>query len=134
MHPMGHRTLRARGGHPALACLLTSVLLLGAGGCGEGSEAPEPEVQGVGEVKAGSVAPLAQCRDWNGGTREEKLATIDEIRSQINLEDGTVEAPALSDEEAYELFEDACRPAFAEGFRLYKLYARAAAFNPLLDY
>jgi hypothetical protein len=56
------------------------------------------------------------------------------VRSQINLEDGTVEAPALSDEEAHELFQDACRPAFAEGFRLYKLYARAAAFNPLLDY
>jgi hypothetical protein len=116
----------------ALAC--GALAAAGCGGQSEATEATEPAARGVGEVKAGSVAPLAQCRDWNAGTREERLATIEDVRSQINLEDGTVEAPALSDEEAYDLFEDACRPAFAEGFRLYKLYARAAAFNPLLDY
>jgi hypothetical protein len=112
----------------ALICALSIAL----GGCGDETDTTESEVQGVGELKAGSVAPLAQCRDWNRGTRAEKLATIADVRSQINLEDAPVEAPPLTDEEAYGLFEDACRPAFAAGFRLYKLYARAAAFSPLL--
>jgi hypothetical protein len=105
--------------------------LLAAGGCGDDADAVEEEVQGVGEVKVGSVASLAQCRDWNGGTEEEKIATIEDIREQINLEDAPVEAPALDNERAYELFEDACEPVYAESFRLYKLYAQAAAFSPL---
>ena len=85
----------------------------------------------MGEVKVGSVASLAQCRDWNRGTEEEKLATIEDIRAQINLEEGTVETPPLSDEEAFEVFDNACAAEFADSFRLYKLYANAASFAPL---
>jgi hypothetical protein len=106
-------------------------LTAGATACGEES-ADQEKVQGVGPVKAGSVAAGAQCRHWNRGTEEEKLATIEDIRSQINLESGTVETAALTDEQAYELFEHACAESFAAGFKLYKLYAQRAGFQPLL--
>lgn len=105
--------------------------LLAAGGCGE--DGPDPEVKGVGQVSAGSVAPLAQCRDWQTGTEEERQATIDDIRDQLNPEDSPVQTNELSDERAYEVFENGCAPHGAETVRLYLLYARAAAFEPLLE-
>jgi hypothetical protein len=115
----------------SLAAVALALTLLSA--CGDDADAGEEKVQGVGEVLVGSVAPLAQCRDWNAGDEEQRIATIEDIRSQINLEDAPVQAPALSNERAAELFDDACKPTYAAGFRLYKLYARAAAFSPLED-
>jgi hypothetical protein len=105
-------------------------LAASAAACGEES-ADQDETQGVGPVKAGSVAAGAQCRHWNRGTEEEKLVTIEDIRSQINLESGTVETAGLTDDQAYELFEHACAEDFAAGLKLYKLYVQRAAFQPL---
>lgn len=119
----------ARRASRALAIALAALAL---GACGEESDA-ESETQGVGEVQIGSVAPLAQCRDWNRGSRAEKLATIEDIREQVNLQDAPVETPPLTDEQAYRVFENACEARFAASFRLYKLYARAAAFEPLVQ-
>ncbi len=85
----------------------------------------------LGQVTAGSVAQLAQCSDWKDGTRAQRLATIADIRAQVNLRDGTVQIPALSDERAYRLFQSACSNDFAASFRLYKLYARATGFSYL---
>jgi hypothetical protein len=85
----------------------------------------------VGEVTAGSVARLATCRDWNAGTSEQKLATVADVRAQLNPDDPGLRAPKLTDEEALTAFESACAPPWAQGFRLYKLYARAVSFVPL---
>ena len=112
-----------------LATAGAAVALSGCGGTGAGETAP---IQGVGQDKAGSVAPLAQCRDWVGGTPAEQLATIEDIRSQINLEGGTVQAPPLSDEEAQGVFDRACSNEFAQTLRLYVVYSRAAGFAPLM--
>jgi len=84
--------------------------------------------QPVGEMTAGSVASLVECRDWNGADEEQKLATIADVRAQLNPEDTGIEAPELTDEEAAKLFDSSCKPAYAAGFRLYKLYAQAAGF------
>lgn len=89
------------------------------------------EAQPLGEILAGSVAPLVQCKDWVGGERIRKLATIDDIRNQVSRRDTGVETPALSDEEALGLFDRACSNSYAKSFRLYVLYARAAGFAPL---
>jgi hypothetical protein len=113
----------------ASSLVIAAVLALGA--CGGDSEPDEPAAEPVGEEIGGSVAPLAQCRDWNGATEAEKLATIEEIRRQVNLEGSGVEAPALSDAEAMSVFDNACAERFAAGFRLYVLYSRAAGFAPL---
>jgi hypothetical protein len=102
-------------------------------GCGNTDEATTTEpVQGVGGVRVGSVSYLAQCRDWVAGTEEQRLATIADIRGQINTGDPGVENPTLSDDEASELFDNACSHDYAAGFRLYKLYFRASAYEPLV--
>ena len=85
----------------------------------------------VGENLAGSVAPLVECRDWNGANDEQKLATIEDVRSQVDRPDSGIRVPSLTDEEAIMVFDNACEPVWAQGFRLYKLYARAVAFAPL---
>jgi hypothetical protein len=110
--------------------LLAAAVAASLAGCGNTDETTT--AQPLGEVRVGSVAPLAQCRDWLAGDEAERLATIDEIRNQINTGDPGVENATLSDEQAYDVFEGACRHEFAAGFRLYKLYFRAAAFEPVL--
>ncbi len=110
---------------PALLTLCALVLV----SCGGDSDpAEQPEASALGEVRVGSVAQLAQCRDWSSGTREEQLATIGDIRAQINLQDSNVKTPELSDEVAYEVLDNTCSNDFADGFRLYKIYARATGF------
>jgi len=108
------------------------LLVVGCGGSGDGDAGrSEREVKPLGELLAGSVAHLAQCKDWVGGPRDRKLATIEDIRAQVNRRDTGIEAPPLSDEEALGLFDRACSNSYARSFRLYALYARAAAFAPL---
>lgn len=113
----------------SVALVLLAGLAGGAAGCG--GDAAESEVQGVGPVRAGSVAALAECRDWNAGTVEEKLATIEDIRGQVHPEEGTVKTPPLTDEQAYDLFEQACKESYAASLQLYRLYVQRAAVQPL---
>ena len=133
---------RASEARPATRILLVggAAALLLIGGCGSqsdkqpaaaGKDRPASE-KALGEDTAGSVAQLAQCRDWNRGDRANKLATIEDIRSQVNRPDSGFNAPPLSDDEAMELFDKACEPSYAQGFRLYILYARGAATAPLV--
>jgi hypothetical protein len=77
------------------------------------------------------VAQFVSCADWNGATRNQKLATIADVRSQVSRDEPGVEAPALTDDEAMRVFDDACGPDWAGGFRLYKIYAKAVGFAPL---
>jgi hypothetical protein len=44
-----------------------------------------------------------------------------------------VRTPELDDEQAYELFENACAQNNSASFRLYVIYSRAAAFSSLMD-
>jgi hypothetical protein len=124
-----HRALARRGA----AAATVVVLSLGAVACGddENGARGDRDVKPLGETLAGSVAPLAQCKDWVGGSRERKLATIDDIRAQVSRRDTGIRSPALTDEEALGLFDRACSNRFARSFRLYVLYARAAGFIPL---
>lgn len=132
----------SRRARAAALALVVIAALAAAGGCGsDGGEATgEPggdeviDISGteaVGEETAGSVAQLVECRDWNGATTEQKLATIEDVRSQVSREDTGISAPALTDAEALEIFDGSCEPSWAQGFRLYKIYARAASFAPL---
>jgi hypothetical protein len=113
-----------------LALVLIAATLAGCGGDAAGDD---PPVQGVGDQVGGSVAALAQCRDWNAGTEAEKQATIADIRSSLTPQSQEESGTSLSDERAYELFEHSCTEEWAQGFELYKLYARAAAFAPLAE-
>lgn len=129
------RSTSALTGRPSARAALAVALVAAAaaGGCGSDDGAPTATAAAVGQELGGSVAPLAQCRDWVEATEEEKLATIADIRSQVNREDLGVEASELTDDEAMEVFENGCDEVRALGFRLHVMYARAAAFKPLQD-
>lgn len=114
----------------ALVVAAGAIVAISASGS-DGSK-PEAPVYGVGQVRGTSVAALAQCSDWNEGTEAEKQATIDDIYDQMNQENSGGPTPDLPDDEAYALFERSCAPPYAAGFRLYKLFIRAAAFANLL--
>ncbi len=114
------------------AALLAALLLVSCGG--DSSDEPAAKkAKPVGEMLVGSVAAMAQCRDWNAGNRDERIATIDDIREQVNLKDGTVETPALTDKQAYRVLDGICSRPYAGTFRLYKLYARADSFAPFAE-
>jgi hypothetical protein len=114
----------------AAALGLAALLALAAGGS---DDKPASEAKPVGQVLVGSVAQMATCSDWSGGTREQRVATIHDIRQQINLKDSAVQTPEMSDDTAYDVLDNLCGRNFAGSFRLYKLYARAASFAPLAE-
>ncbi len=87
----------------------------------------------MGNELGGSVAPLAQCSDWLQATEAERVATVEDIRSQVNREDAGVTSSALTNEEATEVFDNGCDVPYAQGFRLHVMYARAASVKPLQD-
>jgi hypothetical protein len=113
------------------AAVVALTVALALASCG--SDSRSADIKPVGEMLAGSVAPMATCSDWSAGTRDERLATIHDIRQQINLKDSAVQTPDLPDRAAYRIFRQTCRRSFAAGFRLYKLYARAASFAEFDD-
>jgi hypothetical protein len=76
---------------------------------------------------------LADCTDWRRADVGQRLGTVHELR---DFAGGPVGSPAghgnvLDDKRAYELFQSYCARYFARGFKLYKLYTRAAAFSPI---
>ena len=108
--------------------MLAAALLAGCGG-----SSSEEEVAGQLGPKLGAEVRLADCEDWKGGDVNERLGTIREIRNFAGGPVGTGggRGATLEDEEAYQLFESYCEEEFARGFKLYKLYTRAAAFSGL---
>jgi hypothetical protein len=108
------------------------LLLACAAGCGnEASTEGVESVQGVGEQRGGSSAALAQCSDWRKGSVAERQQTIVDLRDQLTAQSSETAESDLSDEDAYDLFERVCAQEYAVGFRLYKVYGQAAAFEPL---
>ena len=94
-----------------------------------GSDPPERRASRSARCWSGSVAPIAQCSDWSAGDAARSgWRRSHDIREQVNLKDGTVRTPALTDRAAYRVLHNICSKDFAGSFRLYKLYARAASF------
>lgn len=110
-----------------------SALTLAACGGGSGASSQPAKAEPLGQKLGGSVATLVNCRDWKGGERARKLATIADIRNQVSRDDTGVQSPPLSDREAMTLFNRECAKPYAQGaFRLYVIYTRAAGWAPLL--
>jgi hypothetical protein len=113
----------------AIACLA---------GCGQAKSSEDQirtdttvPIEGVGASIGGSVAPLAQCRDWRAGSVDERMATIADIRGQLTPQTSANENSGLRDQEAYDLFQRVCARQYASAFRLYKVYTQRAGFEPL---
>jgi hypothetical protein len=116
-------------------CVL-ALALIGAvvvvAGCGGGSST-QPQVD-VG-ANVGQPINLADCSDWNQANTEQRLGTIDQLRDFAggpvvgnNASSPSGTGSVLADKQAYDLFNRWCGQSFARGFKLYKLYERAAAF------
>lgn len=116
------------------AVIAVAAVAAAAGGCGEEDpvETTGYGTEGVGMVRAGSSAALAQCSDWLGATDEQKQQTVDDIYNQLNQAGADGPTPDIPDDaDAHEFFDQACANDYARGFRLYKIYARSAAFSNL---
>jgi hypothetical protein len=114
----------------AIACALTAAILIA--GCGGGSST-QPQVD-VGP-NVGQPINLADCNDWNQANTEQRLGTIKQLKDFAGgpVVGNSATSPSgrgsvLDDKQAYELFNRYCAADFAHGFKLYKLYERAAAF------
>ena len=116
--------------------LAVMAVLLGAALAGCGSNSAEPPRLGAGP-NVGATINLADCNDWKQASVEERLGTIRQLKSFAGGEvvGGEGNSPAvgtgavLDDKKAYELLDHTCHVGFAQGFKLYKLYERAAAFS-----
>lgn len=110
-----------------IAAALVLALSLSLAACGK-SDAPS----GAPGTESALPVPinLANCEDWNDGAVEERFGTIRALRAFVGTQVAGTEATGttLDDDRAYDLFENYCENEFARGFRLYKLYSRAAPF------
>ena len=102
-------------------------------GCGGGS-GTQPQVD-VGP-NVGQPISLADCNDWNQANTEQRLGTIKQLKDFAggpivgnNASSPSGTGSVLDDKDAYNLFNRYCDQSFARGFKLYKLYERAAAFT-----
>jgi hypothetical protein len=123
------RATRARRG---LAVTLAA-LAVGIAGCGGGSST-QPQVD-VGP-NVGQPISLADCTDWQQANVEQRLGTIEQLKGFAggpiignNASSPSGRGSVLDDKDAYELFNRWCGQSFARGFKLYKLYERAAVFT-----
>ena len=113
-------------GRLAVSCALGAA---GLSGCmGEGGE---PPVAG----RIGEPTQLVQCRHWNEAGVRERYGTVEAMRKFAGGPTGSPggHGRTLDDDDAYELFDRWCSQRHAIGFRLYKLYTRAAAFSSLAE-
>jgi hypothetical protein len=112
----------------AAVAILTAALT----GCSESGG--DPPVSGAGP---GIDVPLrlADCEDWNRASVAEKLATVDRVEAFAGGPSGSPagHGTTITDDQAFHLFENYCSADFARAFKLYKLYTRASAFEPLLE-
>jgi hypothetical protein len=112
-------------------CAVTIGLLIAS--CGGGAST-EPQVD-VGP-NVGQPINLADCNDWNQANTEQRLGTIHQLKDFAsgpivgnNASSPSGTGSVLDDKDAYDLFNRYCAASFARGFKLYKLYQRAAAFT-----
>lgn len=109
-----------------------AALVLALAGCSSGSGGDRAAPPGAGADRIGTPVRLANCTDWKRATLRQRVGTVREIRGIAGGPTGTVKdqyGNTLPDEKAVKLFDQACRQYYARGFKLYKLYNRAAAFS-----
>jgi len=102
--------------------------------CGGGEDSGTPAVDAGGPT-LGVPIQLASCEDWEGATVDERLGTIAQIENFAGgpVGNDNLEGATLDRDRAYDVIENFCGPDYARAFRLYKLYTRAAAFEPAAE-
>lgn len=117
--------------HQAARAAVAAAAALALTGClGDDTSGAPPASQGAG---VGQPIQLANCRDWRRASPRQRMHTINELKAFAGGPTGSAgrRGATLDDDRAYKVLEGYCRPEFARGFKLYKLYTRAAAFRNL---
>jgi hypothetical protein len=125
---------RGRRRNTLLVALICGIALLagcggsgGSGGSADSKKLPEYlTVPAVGSVRT------ANCSDWKKGSVDQRRSTVFQLRKfaggPVGSSAGRQTGPVLEDGRAYRILQSYCARYFARGFKLYKLYERAAAF------
>jgi hypothetical protein len=120
--------LQLRHTRPVIALICCLALLGGCGGSSKPAKraAEQLPVPGVGSVRE------ANCSDWKRGAVDQRHSTVVELRKfaggPVGSSAGIQRGPVLDDDRAYRILQSYCTKYFARGFKLYKLYERAAAY------
>jgi hypothetical protein len=77
----------------------------------------------------GKPLQQASCEDWISGTPDERAAVVATIKRSVGGATPYGPGATLTADQAYALFARTCAPAYARGFLLYSIYAKAAAFQ-----
>jgi hypothetical protein len=122
--------------HHAVQALRAGLVLAGCvfllAGCGGGGGGSQRKVDYSMVAGVGSSIRTANCTDWQKGSVLARRSTVIRLRKfaggPVGSSAGIKNGPVLTDARAYQLFQSYCANHFARGFKLYKLYERAAAF------
>jgi hypothetical protein len=119
--------LRHRNARTVLALIFCIALLGSCGGSSSSKEQPKDfPAPAVGSVRS------ADCSDWKRGDVEQRRRTVVQLRKfasgPVGSSAGIQRGPVLDDRRAYRILQSYCAKYFARGFKLYKLYTRAAAY------
>jgi hypothetical protein len=116
--------------HSARAALAAALAALALSACGGGDAATgQPDL--AGGPRIGAPTQLVKCADWKEADVRERYGTIEALRDFAGGRTGSPggHGATIEDDDAYDLFERWCGESYAAGFKLYKLYTRAAAFG-----
>jgi hypothetical protein len=109
------------------AAIVAAAALTGCTGSGSG------EPQRASNFVPGAEVPvrLVDCGDWRAADPRERSRTVTALGKFAGGVSGSPggHGATLETDSAYELFDSYCAKRFARGFKLYKLYTRAAAFG-----
>jgi hypothetical protein len=122
--------------HDAVQALRAGAVLIGCAallvGCGGSSRHAQGRVDYSMVPGVGASIRTADCTDWRRGTTIQRRSTVIRLRKfaggPVGSSAGIQNGPVLDDDRAYDLLQSYCANHFARGFKLYKLYERAAAF------
>ena len=117
--------------------VLSSAAVVGVTVVTGGDDGPAPVPAGdaflPGNDRAGAGvlagAPTADCTQWRRGTPVQRRNVVDELGQHFGHESNVWRGARLDQDAAYETIDGACRSAAARRIRLYKIYARALAFQ-----
>jgi hypothetical protein len=114
------------------ALICCGALLAGCGGSSDaGAPVPEPQPR-LSQAQAVSTVRQADCAGWLDGSDKQRRNTVLNLRKFAGGPVGSSKVlkygRVLDDVRAYKLLDSWCKNYFARGFKLYKLYERAAAF------
>jgi len=84
---------------------------------------------------AGATLQQARCSNWQRATPAQKAAGVNALAAVVGAptEYKGVHGTALTRDQGYQLFTNACSSPIARNFLLYELYTRASGFRSLVE-